>query len=433
MILQRRQSIVGSVLALASAVALTAATLSGVPTAQAESKAAEPGAYTVFNKPHVEEKDGKKVGVSDYGIQDDLVGLIEDTPKGETIYGSMFSWTQAPVAEALRDAQKRGVHVKLAIDAKGGTVNADPDNKAQQILKAADLDQLVYCQGSENEGTEDEVTWTSCVGNRGGINHNKLFTFSKTGDKVGAVWVASYNITGAQGYWWNNAVVNWGRPDLYDEFEGHMKHMLAQDRDNDYYNSDVGTYHSSDDQVSVYMSPRADSDGGTDTDAATDTVAQILSKMKTAEDGCRLDLTQAQMTGPRLPVTDEVIRIAKLGCQVRIAYGDGLSQYTMDHLQGVPNLKMRGFHDASDANDAHKITIHSKIIRMHGNIDGKHQDIVLTGSHNITRPALRLNDEILLETKQADVISDFDKNFDDVWAAAACVNVPDEIVCQHDD
>lgn len=385
------------------------------PTANAQNGS---GSYTVFNKPRVG-------GGADDRIESDLVKRIEQTPAGATIQGSMFTWTQEPVADALKDAQSRGVHVRLAIDSEGaGDWNSNPDNKAQKVLQGADLDKLVYCKDSDGDSS-------ACVSIRkNSINHNKMFMFSRTGDMNKAVWIASYNLTASQRLLFNNAVVLYGRSGLYHEFEGHMRHLLAQDKNNDYYHSDVGTYHSDDNKVSIYMSPRPDSDGGTEGEASTDTVVEHLSKIRSSEKGCEIDVTQAQFTGPRRAVADELVRIGKLGCQVRVVYGDGLTQYTYDILHGEPNIKMRGYYDGRDSDNP--ISIHSKYLRIKANYDGHHRDMVLTGSHNLTGPALRKHDEILAAIQQPAVGRQYGANFRLLWRRATCKNVPDDAVCHHD-
>lgn len=401
-----RWLIIGAVLTISLIGASTATAAPG----EIAADSAEVGSYAVFNEP-------APGGVEpDFAVQDSLIELIEGTPTGETIYGSTFSFSQTPVAEALRDAQERGAHVRLAID--GGT--DDAGNEAQNILKAAGLDQLVYCSGPNDS--------TSCIGTVGGINHNKTFAFSHTGDKAGALWVSSQNLTGYQGRLYNNAVVHYGRPGLYQAFEKHMAHMLAQDKDNDYYNSDTGSYVEPDGEVAIYQSPRADSSGGIEPEAKTDTIAELLSTVE-YEEGCRIDVTQAYFTGTRTSIHDHLIRLGAAGCDVRIVYGAHLSNATYDYLHGKPGITMRGFFDATDP--AKHVTIHSKIFTIHALVEGKHQDVVLSGSHNVNRPALRMNDEILLVTRQADIAADFDANFEHMWTSAVCVNAGD-VVCTID-
>lgn len=374
------------------------------------------GSYTMFNKPGVG-------GKPDYRIESDLVHRIEHTPAGETIQGSMYHFRREPVAQALSDAQARGVHVRLALT--GDDYNTDPDtNPAYQILRAAGFDQLVYCGDSDGDST-------ACVSDRdGSINHEKLFMFSQTGDMSDAVWIGSYNINPTMNVWFNHATVLYGRSGLYHHFQRHMEHMLAQDKDDDYYNSDVGTYHTDDGKVSTYLSPRADSSGGTEAEGSTDTIAQRLKNIHTYEKGCRIDLAEHIFTSLRKPVAEELTRIAKMGCKVRIVYGPTLTQPIYDILHGQPGITMRGYYDAR--NEDKPVTIHSKYIRIRANYDGHHRDMVLTGSHNLSGPALRQHDEVLAAIEQPAVSRDYGANFGLLWRRATCNNVPDDIICHQD-
>lgn len=373
------------------------------------------GSYTIFNKPQVGPH-------SDYRIEADLVKRIEQTPAGETIQSSMATMGRTPVAQALSDAQSRGVHVRLALD--GGEYNSNPDNPARKILRHADLDQLVYCHDPDSNST-------SCVSTReNAIDHDKFFMFSRTGDLHDVAWIASYNINETQNRWFNHATVLYGRSGLYHQFQRHMHHILNQDKNDDYYNSDVGTYSTDDQKMSVYLSPRSDSSGGTEPEASTDTIAQRLAKIRSYETGCRVDLAEHIFSSLRTPVAKELIRIAKLGCRVRIVYGPTLTQPIYDILHGVKGVTMRGYYDGRNSDKP--ITIHSKYIRIRANYDGRHRDMVLTGSHNLSGPALRQHDEILVGLDQPAVARQYGANFAMLWRRAECVNVPDDVVCEHD-
>lgn len=413
-----RRRLLATLLALlASALLCTGTATAGSPRAAPPAGSAphsDRGTYTVFNRPLVG-------GEHDYRIESDLVQLIEGAPPGSTIYGSMYTWTRTPVAEALSEAQARGVHVRLAIDADGsGGATSDPDNPAQKILRNADLDQLVYCRGPGGS--------TACVSNRpNSINHNKLFMFSRTRDMTDAVWVASYNLTHPQGRMFNNAVVFYGDAGLYDEFEADMQNMLAQNKTNDYFGTPVGHYRNDDGSVTVFMSPRPDSSGGIDADPSTDEIARILDRIQTYEKGCEIDVAEPFFTGPRRAVADELVRIANLGCDVKIVHGPSMSPYTYNILHGVPGIDMKGYYDGTDPEAV--ISVHSKYIRIQANVGGEPSNIVLTGSQNLTGPALRMHDEVLVAVRKPAVAKAYLRNFQVLWNRATCVNVPDDVVC----
>ncbi|TCP54313.1 phosphatidylserine/phosphatidylglycerophosphate/cardiolipin synthase-like enzyme [Tamaricihabitans halophyticus] len=357
---------------------------------------AAPGAYTVFNMPSGD--------TPDTAIEEHIVQLVNEAPEGAEIHGAMYTWTRPQVAEALADAQQRGVQVRLAIDSEGsGGSNAKPDNEAMAVLRDANFTELVFCSGSGSN--------SSCIGDGDGtINHNKNFTFSATGDKQNVVLVSSHNLTSSQTKSYNNAVVLHDDQDFYDKFVQHMGNLLAQDKDANYYeNSPVGQISSTASKATAHFSPRADSNGGTEPEASTDTVVDVLSTITEAEDGCSVDVAQAMFTGSRAPVADELIRIGKLGCTVRVLGGADLSDYIIDRLGGAENVTVRGRLDP----------LHSKYLVLHGNIDGTAgSSMVLAGSHNLTGPALRGHDETLLTLDNDGVVADFDGNFDTLWAQA---------------
>lgn len=377
-----------ALLAALSAVAViaTVATVQALPAAAGDRVDAEQiGAYTVFNDP--------SGGSPDYALENHLVELIDGAPSGSVIRGAVYSWTRTPVAEALASAQDRGVDVELAID--GGT-DDNPDNQPVQILEAANLTQLVFC-GNPDLGN------TACIGNReNSINHNKLFTFSETGNLSNVVWVSSSNLTNTQMENFNNSTVVHGDADLYGYLDQHIDNMLAQTKDNNYN----GYFNSTASNVRVYLPPRADSNGGTEPEASTDVVVNRLKYITEYEEGCRLDVAHAMFTGSRAPVADELIRIANLGCEVRVTGGP--TQYIQDRLAGQSNITVRPLDG-----------MHSKYILYTGNYNGgANRTLLYTGSHNLTGPALRAHDESMIRVERPEVISGYQDNFELIWNLA---------------
>lgn len=347
------------------------------------------GAYTVFGEP---------VDGDDTAIEDELVELVENTPAGASIHGAMYSWNREPVADALADAQERGVDVRLAVDWEGynGT-NADPDNAAINTLKNADLSELVLC----NEGDTDS---SACISAReGSINHNKTFTFSETGEHQNAVYAASHNLTPTQNGNFNDAVVVPGDTQLYDGFVGYLTKLLAEEKDNDFFNTPAGQIASSTGEVAAKFSPRADSEGGTGEDASTDTIVDALDRV-TAQDGCKVDVAHAQFTSPRAAVADELIRLSEAGCAVRVAGGENLTEPTKEKFEGT------------DVEVRQDDSLHSKYMVIRGTVDGgADRALVLAGSHNLNRPALRMHDETSIQLELDEIVADYEDNFDVIW------------------
>jgi hypothetical protein len=389
--------------ALAAAVAVAGAMLT-VP-ATAATAADSSGMEAIFNNP-------PENGDRDHSIETRLVQLADATPAGAEIHISLYSWTRPALAEAIKAAQARGVKVRIALD---GGADDDPDNTAMPILKSAGLTQLVFCgTGGDNTG---------CIAHDGSphsINHDKLWMFSETEGKKNVVVIGSYNLTSVQGNMFNNALLTYGDPGLYGFYLGHMQKMLAQKKDNNYY-ANAGYFKSTASMVTSYLSPRADSGGGTSEEFATDTWAQLLKWITKYEAGCSLNVVQANIADSRTPVVTELARIAKLGCKVRIVY-DEMGTAALAALKGKANITLKRF--SVPVNDR-RITVHSKYMLYTGHYNETgNRSIVFTGSHNISGAALRDNDEILIKVENPAVSAAYQDNFATILARAKCSAPP---------
>ena len=367
------------------------------------------GMEPVFNEP-------ADNGEPDHALEARLVKLINGTPAGAEIDFSVYSWTRKPVADALAEAQERGAQVRVAVDS-----STEKEKKSKEVvktLKRAHLTKLVFCGSA---GDKD----TACIAHGGdphSINHNKLWMFSETEGKKDVVTVASYNLTNPQGNLFNNALVMYGDPDLYNFYRGHVDKMLAQKKDNDYF--DHGGYHRSPaSKVTSYLSPRADSKGGTSEEAATDTWAQLLQQVKKYEPGCRLDIVHANVADSRTAAVNEINRVAQLGCQVRLVYGK-IGEDSLSKLKGKENIQLKRYSDNDPSNiENREVGVHSKYMLYHGQYNKTNdRSLVFTGSHNLSGAALRDNDEILIKAENAAVQRAYDRNFETVWSRAKCTN-----------
>ncbi|EOD66048.1 phospholipase D-like domain-containing protein [Amycolatopsis vancoresmycina] len=381
--------------------ALLALAGSGIAHAAPSVAADATGMEAIFNNP-------PENGDRDHSIETRLVQLTNGTPAGAEIHISLYSWTRPAMAEALKAAQARGVKVRIALD---GGADDDPANTAMPILKGAGLTQLVFCgTGGDNTG---------CIAHDGSphsINHDKLWMFSETEGKKDVVVIGSYNLTTVQGNLFNNALLTYGDPDLYAFYLGHVQKMLAQKKNNNYF-ADAGYHKTLTTMVTSYLSPRADSHGGTSEEFATDTWAQLLKYVTKYETGCSLNVVQANIADSRTPVVDELVRIAKLGCKVRIVYDD-MGTAALAALKGKANVTLKRFN--TTVNDR-EISVHSKYMLYTGNYSEKAgRQLVFTGSHNVSGAALRDNDEILIKVENAAISAAYQDNFSTILARAKC-------------
>ena len=372
--------------------------------AEVEPAVAAFSAYTRFNIPGDD-------GTRDRTIEDEIVSLADGVPSGGYIRGAMFSWTSPPVADALKRAAARGVIVRLAIDREGaGGSNQASDNVAVSTLKGAGLDDITWCGSSSASVTGS----SGCIANFStSINHNKFFTFSTSGSVKRIVLQTSQNLTFSQNNLFNNAVIIQEDYDLYDHFTRYFNELRAETKNNDFYASTEGYYKSPDTAVTVYHSPRA----------TGDTVQSVLSYVTQFESGCTVEIAQASFTDARQAVANELLRIANLGCKIRIVHS-GMGSAVHNILAGSPNITMKKYYDAETSNiDGRILEIHSKYLIVKGNYNGSAgRTIVFTGSHNLTGPSLTTHDETFMKLEQATVSANFRSNFATLWSRAKCVN-----------
>lgn len=394
----------GSLCALAAA-ALTAFAPTSAP-------AATYSAQAVFNVP------GENAE-RDYAIETAMVGLIDGVPAGGEIRMAAFSWSDPTVADALGRAKQRGAKVYVVLDETGGGVNTGADNAAMASLRAGGLDLLKFC-GKTSSSTAGS---TACVGNHAGsINHNKLALFSASGSDTNIAVVSSFNYTFTQNNLWNNSVIVRNEPQIYGALKAYFGDLQAERKNNNYFNAANGYFKSTLSNFTLYMSPRATSGGGSGEETSTDTVRNTLTYV-TYESGCTVEAAQAMFTDARSAVAAELLRIARAGCKVRLIYGT-MGKAFYDTVHQSANVTTKRYTDRETTNvDGREVSVHSKYFIVKGKYNGvAGRTIVFTGSHNITSPALRQNDEIYAKFEDAGVAAAFRSNFASMWSRAKCVN-----------
>jgi phosphatidylserine/phosphatidylglycerophosphate/cardiolipin synthase-like enzyme len=319
----------------------------------------------------------------------------------------MFSWSVTDVADALQRAAERGVVVRVVLDGQ----LTDDTSPAIATLRSAPLDDLVFC-GTSSATVSGS---TACVANYGtSINHNKIFTFSTSGSWKRVVMVTSQNMTYTQDNLFNNAVVVHEDYDLYDHYTAYFNDLRAERKNNDYYHDSVNGYHKSPNTaVTSYHSPAS----------SGDIVDGVLSYFSAYQSGCTTDVAEAMFTAGRQAVADELLRIARMGCKVRVVYSS-MDKAIRDTLIQSGNVSLKKYDDGETSNyDGRRVAIHSKYLIVHGNYNGTAgRTIVFTGSHNLSRSALVYNDETVVKIEHPDVSAGFQDNFATLWSRAKCVS-----------
>ncbi|HUS27987.1 MAG TPA: phospholipase D-like domain-containing protein [Kofleriaceae bacterium] len=323
----------------------------------------------------------------DTNIIRETIRLIDATPKGETIHAAIHSLVLNNVVTALVAAKQRGVTVLVAED---GSDEFDADDSPRQLAAALGANH-VFCGDRRANGNFGCITTDSS-----GIMHTKLMTFSKTAAPDGTLrtnvtWFGSANMTHATGEnTFNNTITIYGDTELYTKLDKYFMQLFQQKHfaNNDYYNADADRGFVVSPTTRIYLSPEQDSD-------------LIKNRLNDIVPGasCEVRAAQAMIFDSRPDLIDQLIRVKKGGCLVRVATG---------HIQSQSLARLKA------ANISVK---HAKLHDKYVLVDAKFADstarrtIVFTGSHNWTKSANYANDELFSRLEDQAVYDAFLAHF----------------------
>ena len=313
----------------------------------------------------------------DYTITDELKRLINATPAGGTIRGTIHSISIDGVADALVAAQTRGVLVQVVLDGKNAT-STDP-----AVATIKKLTNHKFCTNTSGGG--------GCIGTSAASNmHTKMFTFSQTTDPNGVarpyvVWFGSSNLTYSSGPdAFNNTITIYDAVTLYDGFNANFSDMWNRRHysGNDYYDSASGR--------GYYMANPADAYASPEGLNQTDTIVTRLNDV-TPDANCRLRIGMAFVTTGRPDILAQVKRYRSGGCAVWMVVGG-------DSTDGI-SMPQSVYNELLDAgvNIRRKDKVHDKFFLVYGKYGTTYNYRVYTGSQNWSQDALNENEEIFVK------------------------------------
>ena len=257
----------------------------------------------------------------DYTIITELRRLIDATPAGAAINGTIHSISIDDVADSLLAAQTRGVTVYLALDGKNAS-STDPS-----VVTLKKLAHTKFCTNSSGGG--------GCIGTSAAGNlHTKMFTFSKTKDPNGVarsnvVWFGSSNLTYSTGPdSFNNTVTVYDEPTLFAGLNANFSDLWNRKHysGNDYYDSASGR--------GYYMATGADAYASPEGTSQTDTIVTRLNDV-TPDSSCRLRIGMSFVTTGRPELLAQVKRYKAAGCGVWMVVGTAPISVTMRLVEAL--------------------------------------------------------------------------------------------------
>ncbi len=320
-------------------------------------------------------------------MQDEVLRLIRMAAPGSSIRLSMYLWSRTRFVTALGDAADRGVDVRVVLDGHGPSdaVVAALNSR----LGATRVHRCVHADPSN----------TSCIGD--GINHNKFFLFSALTDgSTDVVAQSSANLNAGQVLRHNNMVIVRGNRAIYDYYFAYWGDLRAAVQNLDYYRSlQSGS-------VKAYFFPRA----------TGDTIISVLGNVH-CDPGTpgrgRVRVTMAFFTNGRDDVADALADKQREGCDVRVIIGT----YTGSPGSRVSSsLSAAGVPMTAVPDDGPNIHSKYMLVEARYGAGPAIEQLVFTGSHNYTGPALRNHDEALMRIADADVFDAYWRNWQTIRA-----------------
>lgn len=345
-------------------------------------------------------------GKTDYTIMYEIQKYIDGAVAGSTIHGHITTLSRAFITDALIAAQTRGVEVYTV-------QNGNPTPESKRLASALGAHHVVC--------GDTGLDITSCVSTLNGATHHlKDWMFERTvvggTERSDVTFITSQNLTVSTGEMCNDLFIVEGNQEFYDANLAAFEVFFAQERTDDLYNlPGIGHRLVPSANAEISFAPQTTSPGHTDYDASNDHVALALARVDGFESGCSLDVAHLGLYRSREAVLDQVLRIAALGCKVRIAYTN------------MNEAAFARLHDKVEMRRADAPEIHSKMMVYRGRYDGvANRAMVWGGSHNMSMGSLRQRDEIFVAISRLALANDYIGYFNGVWARSLASVIPND-------
>ncbi len=323
-------------------------------------------------------------------IRNHLINTIKSVPGREKIRMASWNIKSRDIQNALVEAHRRGVSVRILIDR--GNANKTKPNPGFEWVKRE------LRKGQNNRRGSMKSYARKCSSScryPGGIMHTKFFLFSQAGRANKVVMYGSYNATDLAAHsQWNDMFTTRGKGNIYKEFNGIFEQMVKDKR----YKRPYRTYqHGS---YTSYFYPYRGQ--GTNGDPLLRELNSIRCKGATGGTGTngrtKIRIAQTSMHGQRGNAVAQKLRsLYQNGCDVKIVYAvfgnNVLSTLRRTSRGPVP---MRHITQDFDYDGVYDKYLHMKSMSVSGVYNGRSDvNVTWNGTANYTGVALA-SDEIVM-------------------------------------
>lgn len=319
----------------------------------------------------------------DLAIEDRLVAFLQAAVPGSRVRAAFAYLDQPRLAEALIDADRRGVDVRLVLDERNQELAAGAwqwNTAVAALMDALGPDRLVVCGGADSPPDGG-----GCVARD--KQHNAFLLLSETCDgSTSIVLQTSAYPTKGQLFDRDNLVVVRRDDALFAAYDQYWRDLAHQRADDTYYRIADGER-----GTRLFLYPRGPS-GERERDPSTDTVWVLLHDNVDCAGGTRLRLAMSYWSAGRDYLVTELARLAAAGCDVRVVANPDTTDPAV----------LAALRDAFDADHLALLPgVHHKYLLLDGRYAGEPAQLVWTGTQDFTLSALRANDEVILRLSGA--------------------------------
>jgi hypothetical protein len=322
--------------------------------------------------------------------------MFDAAPKGSKIMITIFSWADQPSADALRAADARGVTVQL-IMWNGRTSSVMPE-----FAKALNDGKT---PGSYFKVCKEACLGSTASGSAKGIHHSKVLTFSqvnlpggKVAKNITSIGTGNFSVSNAASSFnvWrivpNNAK-------MYNEASAYIAKMRS---DKDQRTSKAKKVALGD--TAMYLYPQKSYKPDLQLDLLNATSCKGAKKT--------IRVAQYMWTLGRKPIADRLAVLKKAGCDVKVILNNDTDLLNASVLKVLLKAKIPVY----NAHRVGKVHTHAKDFYISALVGGKQQNIVVSGSLNMTRGSLNANDEAGYKINSATAFAEYNALWN-IWAA----------------
>ncbi len=322
--------------------------------------------------------------------------MFDAAPKGSKIMITMFSWADQPSADALRAADARGVTVQL-IMWNGRTSSVMPEfAKSLNDGKTAGSYFKVCkdaCLGATSRGSaqghpplqDPHLQPGQSAGRPGGQEHHEHRHRQLQHLERGVVVQRVAH-----------------RPGQRDDVQRGQRLHRQEKSDKDQRTSKVKTVALG--ETTMYLYPQKSYTPDLQLDLLKATSCKGAKKT--------IRVAQYMWTVGRKPIADRLAVLKKAGCDVKVILNNDSDLLDASVLKVLLKAKIPVY----NAHRIGKIHTHAKDVYISALVGGKQQNLVVSGSLNMTRGSLNANDEAGYKINSAAAFAQYNALWN-IWAA----------------